>query len=148
MFIWKTGKYYSQIKAKLFKTTYPRLPSGRDRSKQLKSMKENHKIPCLDFQSPASLSTDKVLVRLSVLRCLWVPSVTVPGLLKLDRYLSIILFRVLWCGQIWPYSLPYQAWKHLLYRQKDLFMPYAASLLWPGLYHVIQPCLILCLQCL
>lgn len=117
MFIWKTRKYRSQIKAELFKNTYPRLPSGRDGSKQLKSLKENHKIPCVDFRSPASLSTDKVLVRPSVLTCLWVPSATILGLLKLDRYLSIILFRVLWCGQIWPYALPYQPWKHLLYRK-------------------------------
>lgn len=43
------------------------------------------------------------------------PGVSELCLLKLDGYLSIILFRPLWCGQVWPSSLPYQAWKHPLY---------------------------------
>lgn len=56
MFIWKTRKYHRKIKAKLFKNTYPSLPSGRDRSKQQKSVKEYQKIWCSIFQSPACLS--------------------------------------------------------------------------------------------
>lgn len=56
MFIWITGKYHSRIKAKLFKKTYPRLPSGKNRSTKLKPLKENWKIQCSGFQSLASLS--------------------------------------------------------------------------------------------